>query len=77
MLTSRERIDKLPEPFRTGVMTSNEWAKNHGRLGVTNCLSLYMPKGKDDVIVSLKVGFNSGWNICDTFGFGEELFLAT
>jgi hypothetical protein len=36
-----------------------------------------MPKVEDDIIVSLKVGFNSGWNICDTFGFGEELFPTT
>lgn len=39
-------IENLPEPFRTGMKTSNLWAKEkkRGGLEITNCLSMYLPE---------------------------------
>lgn len=42
--TRRHIIDKLPEPFKTGIQNSRQWKGEQeiGGLSVTNCLSLYI-----------------------------------
>jgi hypothetical protein len=71
---SRHRIENLPEPFRTGIKTSNLWRKENesGGLAVTNCMSLYLPEtdGEDGLFVA-RIGCDDGFDICDVFGFGD------
>jgi hypothetical protein len=70
----RERVENLPEPFRTGMMKSNLWKneEQRGGLPVTNCLSLYMPKtGDEDVLAVLRLGFERGWKTFDLLGLGD------
>jgi len=67
-------IENLPEPFRTGMRTSNLWRKEKesGGLAVTNCLSVYMPKkDNEDALLVLRIGYEDGWNISNLFGLGD------
>jgi len=67
-------IESLPEPFRTGMKTSNLWRKEKetGGLAVTNCLSMYMPeKPKEDALLLVRIGHKDGWNIFNLFGLGD------
>jgi len=67
-------IENLPEPFRTGMQTSNLWRKEkeRGGLAVTNCLSMYMPKkDNEDALIVLRIGHGYGWNIFNLFGLGD------
>ncbi|KAH8722733.1 hypothetical protein GQ44DRAFT_711540, partial [Phaeosphaeriaceae sp. PMI808] len=60
VFTTREMINKLPEPFRTGAMTSNQWGKDLGGPTAPNCLSLYMQRLR--MMSLIKVAYNWGWN---------------
>jgi len=67
-------IENLPEPFRTGMKTSNLWRKEKesGGLAVTNCLSIYMPKDNKDALLLVRIGHEDGWNIFNLFGLGDQ-----
>lgn len=67
-------IDKLPEPFRTGMQTSKLWRdeQERGGLSVTNCLSLYLPKKiNEDTLLVIRMGYSDGFNISDILGLGD------
>jgi len=67
-------IENLPEPFRTGMQTSNLWRKEkeRGGLAVTNCLSVYLPKKKnEDALFIVRIGYQDGFNISNMFGLGD------
>ena len=53
-------IENLPEPFRTGMKTSNLWRKEkeRGGLVVTNYLSIYLLKKKNkDALFIVRIGY--------------------
>lgn len=67
-------IDKLPEPFRTGMKMSKSWKdeQERGGLSVTNCLSLYLPKRiNEDTLLVIRMGYADGFNISDILGLGD------
>jgi len=67
-------IENLPEPFRTGMKTSNLWRKEkeRGGLAVTNCLSMYLPETEnEDALFILRIGYQDGFNISNLFGLGD------
>jgi hypothetical protein len=70
---SRQTIDKLPEPFRTGVTTSKLWneEKNNGGHAITNCLSVYLPNDEGDVFLTIRMSCSEGVSICNLLGFGS------
>lgn len=70
----RHMIDKLPEPFRTGMKMSKSWKdeQERGGLSVTNCLSLYLPKRiNEDTLLVIRMGYADGFNISDILGLGD------
>jgi len=72
--TRRHMIENVPEPFRTGMKTSNLWRKEkeRGGLAVTNCLSIYLPETlNEDALLVIRIGCFQGFNICALFGLGE------
>lgn len=66
-------VEKVPEPFREGLMTSKLWGeeKDSGGLAITNSLKMYLPQTpKEDILVVLRLGYSEGFNIFDSFGLG-------
>ena len=64
----------MPEPFYSGIAMSKLWKKemNRGGLEVTNCLTLYLPENVyEDAFLSLRIGYDSGFDIAKLFKFGE------
>ncbi|EGE00673.1 hypothetical protein TESG_07970 [Trichophyton tonsurans CBS 112818] len=70
----RHMIDKVPEPFRTGMESSKLWKEEQesGGLLVTNCLSLYLPeKIYEDAVLLIRIGYYDGFNISNNLGLGD------
>jgi hypothetical protein len=67
-------IENLPEPFRTGMKTSNLWCKERetGGLAITNCLSTYLPERiNEDALFVVRIGYQQGYNIFNLLGLGD------
>lgn len=67
-------IDKLPEPFKTGIQNSKQWKDEQeiGGLSVTNCLSLYIPaKVNKDTFLVVRMGYLDGFQVSDLLGIGD------
>jgi hypothetical protein len=67
-------VDRLPEPFRTGMQTSKLWRdeQKRGGLEVTNCLSLYLPERvNEDSLLVVRMGYRDGFNISNILGLGD------
>ncbi|OJD20775.1 hypothetical protein ACJ73_07886 [Blastomyces percursus] len=75
--TTRDKIEKLPEPFCTGLKRSNLWKKEKetGGLEVTNCLALYLPERKADAFFVITISYDDGFNISNFLGLGEPEIL--
>lgn len=72
--TRRHMIDKLPEPFKTGIQNSGQWKNEQeiGGLSVTNCLSLYIPeKENKDTFLVVRMGYLDGFQISHRLGIGD------
>ncbi|KAM5487032.1 hypothetical protein MaudMau93_004751 [Microsporum audouinii] len=70
----RRMIDKVPEPFRSGMESSKLWKEEQesGGLLVTNCLSLYLPeKINEDAVLLIRIGYYEGFNISNNLGLGD------
>lgn len=70
----RHMIDRLPEPFRTGMERSKLWRDEQetGGLSVTNCLSLHLPeKVNEDTFLVIRMGYRDGFNVSDMLGLGD------
>jgi hypothetical protein len=64
----------IPEPFRTAIETSKLWRqeKERGGLEVTNCVTFDFPETyNEDVIVKLRINYDSGFDMSNLFGFGD------
>lgn len=67
-------IQKIPEPFRSGIGTSNLWKEelSSNGLKVTNCISLHLPEtAHEDAYFVVRVGYGCGYFIANEFKFGE------
>ncbi|KAL2361144.1 hypothetical protein RJZ56_005984 [Blastomyces dermatitidis] len=75
--TTCDKIEKLPEPFCTGLKRSNLWKKEKetGGLEVTNCLALYLPERKADAFFVITISYDDGFNISNFLGLGEPEIL--
>ncbi|OAT12860.1 hypothetical protein BDBG_08152 [Blastomyces gilchristii SLH14081] len=75
--TTRDKIEKLPESFCTGLKRSNLWKKEKetGGLEVTNCLSMYLPERKADAFFVIMIGYDDGFNISNFLGLEEPEIL--
>ena len=76
-MTGRHMVEDLPEPFKTGIKTSNSWREeiNSGGFAVTSCLSLSLPeKVHEDVLLQVKIGYNEGFHFFNWLGFGDPSF---
>ncbi|EDN03889.1 predicted protein [Histoplasma mississippiense (nom. inval.)] len=75
--TTRDKIEKLPEPFCTGLKRSNLWKKEKetGGLEVTNCLAMYLPERKADAFFVITISYDDGFNISNFLGLGEPEIL--
>ncbi|KAJ5790048.1 uncharacterized protein N7518_007059 [Penicillium psychrosexuale] len=72
--TSRTMIENMPEPFRSGIGTSNLWkeALRSNGLNVTNCMSLHIPEmGGEDAYLIVRLGFQYGYLMANVFKFGS------
>lgn len=70
----RHMIDRLPEPFRTGMEKSRQWKdeQERGGLSVTNCLSLHLPeKVNEDSFLVIRMGYWDGFKVSDLLGIGD------
>lgn len=66
-------VDKLPEPFRTGIEQSKLWKheKETGGL-LTNCLALHLPeKVNEDTFLVIRMGYYDGYKVSDILGLGD------
>ena len=67
-------IENLPEPFRTGMRTSNLWCEGmeRGGLAIINGLSMYLPESPNhDAFFVLRLGYHQGFNIFNMFVLGD------
>jgi hypothetical protein len=67
-------IDKLPEPFKTGIQNSSQWKKEQkvGGLSGTHCLSLYLPeKVNMDAFLVIRMGYLDGFQVSHFLGIGD------
>jgi hypothetical protein len=70
----RSKIEKLPEPFRSGMVRSSLWKEEEerGGLAVTNCLSMYLPEtAHEDAFFVARIGYDDGFEISNIFGLGD------
>lgn len=72
----RNMVDKLPEPFRSGMKASHLWGEEEksGGLSVTNCLSMYLPEtAYEDAFFVARMGYNYGFEISNLFRLGDSV----
>jgi hypothetical protein len=67
-------IDKIPEPYCTGMKMSKLWKEEQGRggLSVTNCLSLYLPENVNgDSLLTIRMSYYHGFHVSNILGLGD------
>lgn len=69
----RHMINKLPEPFRTGMERSKLWRHEQETWGLlTNCLTLHLPeKVNEDTFLVIRMGYHDGYGVSDILGLGD------
>lgn len=65
-----QNVAKLPQPFRTAVLSSAQWKSERARgYGTTACMATLFPKDEtQDVSFTIWCGHNEGYRINDVYG---------
>lgn len=68
-LQSRERMETLPEPFRSAIGMSNGWAEQTGVPWVKDCLTIILPEiVNQDGYVVMRISYDIGFEISKLYG---------
>lgn len=71
----REDLEKLPEPFHTGVKKSDIWKEEEADNGlpITSALTILLSMGiRRDGFFVARLGYDEIWQMSVDLGMGEE-----
>lgn len=63
-------IEKVPEPFKTAIQTSQQWKwERDEKMETTGCLTFIFPKNQlHDIGVTTSCANERAWHLIDMFG---------